>query len=1203
MTKPSYAELEHRVAELQEEVARNKRYARINRSLFDIAAAVSSSSNLSELFPSIHQSLAAIIDTTNFYIALYDASSNSISFPYEVDVTSSDCSPLIGVTGRESLTARVLESRQPLLITRNEIERQRSETGWAILHGNIPEIWLGVPLIACDSLIGAMVVQSYEGPSFYDSTDVETMNAVAAQVAIAIERKQIEGKLQESVSRFRRILDNVAEISIQGYDEKRRVTFWNPASEKVYGYSEQEALGRQLEELIIPVPMRADVIRLIDRWVKEGEAIPAGELVLVDKYGNDVPVFSSHVMSESVTGKEMFCIDLDLKPIKQAEELLREANAKFHAAMDSLDAMVYVADMESYELLFLNTKTRESSKAKVGDLCWASLQAGQSNPCAFCTNDRLVDKDGQPTPPLVWEFQNTKSGLWFQCRDQAIRWPDGRLVRLEIAVDITDRKNMELALKDSEERFRVLHDASFGGICIHEQGKILECNNALVELSGFSREELIGSNGFQMIAPEWRQLALEKVNQKSSDPYIVEGVRRDGTRIHIRSQGKEIPFQGRMVRVAEFQDVSAGIRAERALQESERKHRIIFENSPLGMIYFEDDGTILDCNEKFVEMMGSDRSSLIGFNTARQTSPLMQASIKKALAGEQSSYEDRYTSVTGGRTIYLRVMFNPVNPGVSPSTVIATLEDITERKKAEEALRESAERFKTFFSAINDAVFVHPIKSEGFAPFIEVNDIACERYGYTRDEFLQLSAVDVNSREYTSMHGTREHRQRLKELGNLVFEAVHVKKSGEEFPVEINASIIEQGGKPMILAVVRDISDRKNGEREREKLEDQLRQAQKLESIGRLAGGVAHDFNNMLGVILGRTEMIMDDVQASLPFQEDLQEIHKAASRSAALTRQLLIFARKQTVVPQVIDLNEKVADVHSLLRRLIGEDIEFFWQPCKDVWKVQVDPGQVDQILTNLCINARDAIVGNGRITITLANLVVDREHGLASEGLESLQPGEFVVLRVADNGCGIAKDDLDKLFDPFFTTKEVGKGTGLGLATVYGIARQNHGFVEVKSVPGQGTVFSIYFPRSGPARGETAEAPAQSVLPGENKTVLLVEDEPAILAMTQTMLKRLGFKVLAANSPGEALRQAVEHRAPIDILLTDIIMPEMDGWQLAEKIADHHPGIARILMSGYTDDVIGPREILSEGAYFIQKPFTKNELAKILSKIISTE
>ncbi|MBU1567616.1 MAG: response regulator, partial [Proteobacteria bacterium] len=336
---------------------------------------------------------------------------------------------------------------------------------------------------------------------------------------------------------------------------------------------------------------------------------------------------------------------------------------------------------------------------------------------------------------------------------------------------------------------------------------------------------------------------------------------------------------------------------------------------------------------------------------------------------------------------------------------------------------------------------------------------------------------------------------------------------------------------------------------------------------------------------------------ATFSWHEDLREIHRAADRSANLTRQLLAFARRQTVLPQRVDLSLKIPDSLSILRRLIGENIELSWHPGIDIWTVRIDPGQVDQILTNLCVNARDAITGNGRICIALHNAFLPgNPQSLAKEE----QAGDFVVLSVTDNGCGMNEHVLANLFEPFFTTKAVGKGTGLGLATVYGIAMQNEGFVRVKSAPGQGSTFSVYLPRCiSPAKNPVENPPTVSRTVKDNQTVLLVEDEPAILALTTTMLLRLGYTVLAASTPSQAVHLAAEHQRPIDILLTDIIMPEMNGLQLAEKIRELHPTIERLFMSGYTDDVIADHGVHGETLNFIQKPFTKKELANKFAEI----
>jgi signal transduction histidine kinase/CheY-like chemotaxis protein len=378
---------------------------------------------------------------------------------------------------------------------------------------------------------------------------------------------------------------------------------------------------------------------------------------------------------------------------------------------------------------------------------------------------------------------------------------------------------------------------------------------------------------------------------------------------------------------------------------------------------------------------------------------------------------------------------------------------------------------------------------------------------------------------------------------------------------------------------------------EHRRLTSQLRQAQKMESVGRLAGGVAHDFNNMLGVILGHVELAMGRIEAADPVHRDLDRIRDSAMRSADLTRQLLTFARKQIISPKVMDLNQAVDSTLIMLRRLIGENIHLAWQPGEDLWPVKMDPSQIDQILANLCVNARDAISGVGTITIQTGEKTLDR---IYCDHHPGFIPGEYVQLSVSDDGAGMDKEIRKNLFEPFFTTKELGKGTGLGLATVYGIVKQNNGFINVYSEPGMGAVFKIYLPRHIATDRESVpekQDPVRPVPPG-SETVLLVEDEPAILEVTGLMLESLGYEVLSADTPGKALVLAETHET-IHLLLTDVVMPEMNGKDLAERLAAMHPGLKCLFMSGYTADVIAHHEVLDKGVHFLQKPFSKEELA----------
>jgi PAS domain S-box-containing protein len=480
---------------------------------------------------------------------------------------------------------------------------------------------------------------------------------------------------------------------------------------------------------------------------------------------------------------------------------------------------------------------------------------------------------------------------------------------------------------------------------------------------------------------------------------------------------------------------------------------------------------------------------------------------------------------------------------------------------------------------------------------VDINEGFARLTGYTREELIGRTVEEVDV--WIDPAALRNLLAGLKEKGfyeNL--ETDFRRKDGSAATALMSAKILVLKGVKHVLSITRDISDRKRAEAERVKLQDQLLQSQKMESVGRLAGGVAHDFNNMLGVILGHMEMALETVPPGEPLHADLRQIEKAARRSADLTRQLLAFARKQTIIPKVLDLNETVEEALKMLRRLIGEDIQLAWIPGSNLWPVRMDPSQIDQILANLCVNARDAITGVGKIAIETANIACDKAD--CADHPDAL-PGDYVCLSVSDDGCGMDKETQGKLFEPFFTTKEFGKGTGLGLATLYGIVKQNNGFVHVLSEPDQGSTFRICLPRyNGPAAKARPEATATGTtkaaetdrLRGE-ATILVVEDEPDLLDLVQLMLERQGYEVLAAVTPGEALRLAEAHTGTIHLLITDVVMPEMNGRELADKILALHPQIKCLFTSGYTADVIAHHGVLDTGAAFIQKPFFRNALA----------
>jgi PAS domain S-box-containing protein len=401
------------------------------------------------------------------------------------------------------------------------------------------------------------------------------------------------------------------------------------------------------------------------------------------------------------------------------------------------------------------------------------------------------------------------------------------------------------------------------------------------------------------------------------------------------------------------------------------------------------------------------------------------------------------------------------------------------------------------------------------------------------------------------------------------------------------------------VCITRDVTDFVKLQEEKEKLQGQYLQAQKMESVGRLAGGVAHDFNNMLSVILGYTQLSLDQLKPDQQMHSYLQEIQQAANRSADLTRQLLAFARKQTIAPIVLNLNQTIQDTLSMLQRIIGENIVLSWVPGTELWPVKVDPSQVDQMLANLAVNARDAIGEQGRIIIETQNVSFTADN--KSDNFDCIV-GEYVMLALSDDGIGMPQEVKDHLFEPFFTTKERGKGTGLGLATVYGIVKQNGGFINVYSELGQGTTFKIYFPCFSGIEASAFPAVKIEKPRGGTETVLLVEDEPSVLALAKTILERLGYAVIAANTPERAMNTIETYPGEIQLLLVDVVMPQMTGRELADKISRKFPKIKKLYMSGYTADAIAHHGVLDAGVAFVQKPFSSGALAAKIREVLES-
>ncbi len=513
------------------------------------------------------------------------------------------------------------------------------------------------------------------------------------------------------------------------------------------------------------------------------------------------------------------------------------------------------------------------------------------------------------------------------------------------------------------------------------------------------------------------------------------------------------------------------------------------------------------------------------------------------------------------------------------------------RKAMEAALKESEAKYRYIIEQAPIGIF----QKEHAGPFRYVNPGMLRQFECDSAESFRATYADLKSAWC--------HPERYEELAALL--ATEGKCFGLEAELRLvggelkwfSIYAILDDARKFINGFSLDISDRKRAETERERLQAQLRQAQKMESIGRLAGGTAHDFNNMLSVILGYSELAMFQLDPGHPVYGNLVEISNAANKSANLTQQLLAFARKQPIAPKVLDLNDTIEGMLKMLRRLIGEDIDLTWLPETKLWPVKMDQSQIDQVLANLCVNARDAINGVGKVTIATRNVVWDAADCAAQT---DCAPGSYACLTISDNGCGMDEATREKIFEPFFTTKEASKGTGLGLATVYGIVKQNNGFINVRSAPDQGTEFSIHLPRyegqvaAGDAVGEA------DVLAKGRETVLVVEDETAILELINAMLTTLGYTVLLADAPDEALRAIEAYDGKIHLLISDIIMPKMNGWELSQRIQAKRPDIKCLFITGYMASVIADRGVLDQGVHILRKPFALSDLAAKIRQVL---
>jgi len=639
--------------------------------------------------------------------------------------------------------------------------------------------------------------------------------------------------------------------------------------------------------------------------------------------------------------------------------------------------------------------------------------------------------------------------------------------------------------------------------------------------------------------------------------------------------------------------------AEEALQTERQRFQILSEHAPFGMLMIDKDGTFRYINPKFRELFGYHLKDIPdGKPWFRKAYPdpayrhnVISAWINDLKIFAPGEKRPRVYTVTCKDGTEKIVNFIPVQLETGENLV--TCEDITEHMRFEETLRESEERYRTLFEGSKDAVYI--TTQEG--RFVDFNQAFLDLFTYSKEDLVLLHAQET----YAHTEDRHKFQQEIEKKGFVSdYEVKLQKKDKKEMDCLLTASVRRDNDGTILgyQGILRDITERKRAEQEMKALEEQLRQSQKMEAIGRLAGGIAHDFNNMLTIIKGYSQLSLSELKEDQPLRENLEGIQKATDRATGLIRKILAFSRRQVMEMKVLDLNILLIDLDKLLRRIIGEDIELVTVLAEDLGRVKVDPGQVEQVILNLAVNAKDAMLNGGKLTIETANAQLDEAYARSHI---AVIPGHYVMLSMSDTGVGMSPEVKERIFEPFFTTKDKDKGTGLGLSTVYGIVKQSGGNIWVYSEPSQGTTFKIYLPREEEPLEEIRKKRVEEKLPHGSETVLVVEDEEELRKLAVQILQKQGYKVLEAPQGDEALLISQKYEGPIHLLITDVVMPGMSGRDLSERLTPLRPEIKTLYMSGHTNSAIIHHGVLEPGVNLLQKPFTPETLVRKVHGVLT--
>jgi two-component system cell cycle sensor histidine kinase/response regulator CckA len=1124
---------------------------------YRIAQAAMRTPGLEDLLPAIHQIVGELMPARNFYVALYDAANDLLSFPYVADEYDTDASSKKPGKG---LTEYVLRTGQPLLVT-PEVHAELEQRGEVELVGAPSIDWVGVPLKIGDRPIGVLVAQTYAPGVRYGEREKEILQFVSTQVAMAIERSHAEAELRASETRLKAIIDAALDAVIT-MDGDGVVRSWSPQAERVFGWPAAEAVGLRLSTTIVPPRYREAHERGLAHFLGTGEGPVLNQRIEITglrRDGREIPVELT-ITPVRLAGAWLFSAFVrDISERKQVEQrraaqyavtrILAEATTLAEAGSGILRAISESLDWQAGVMWILD---REGDVLRCLEI-WhpADVALGEFERASR----EMTIARGVGLPGEVWARDGP---IWH--RDVAsLTGPGYARVRYAVSAGLRGAVG-----------FPIRSGAAVTGVVEFFSRELRDPDSDLLEMTA-----ALGSQIGQFVERIRAQDALaERARVAELSAEIGISVTR-GRTLHEMLQG---------CCEALVRNLDAAFARVWTLNEPEQ---VLELQASAGMYTHLDGGHGRVPVGRFkIGLIAAERqphltNQVIGDPRVSDQDWARREGMV-AFAGYPLMVQDR---IVGVMAMFARHPFTQF-AGDALAVVADGIAVGIERKRAGEALARSE---ATHRSLVEDSPF-GIFRSTPDGQLLAVNPALVSILGYdSEEELLQKSmATDV----YVDPAQRGRLLDEVLKVDSLTGESLWRRKDAKTITVRHTARVVRdaEGRVEYFNVLVEDITERRL-------LEMQLRQAQKMEAVGRLAGGVAHDFNNLLTAMLGSADLVLETLAPSAPERDDVKEIRKAALRAGELTRQLLAFSRQQVLAPQVLDLNALVANIEKLLQRLIGEDVELRTALAPDLGAVKADPGQMEQVIANLVVNARDAMPAGGRLTIETANAELDQAY---VEQHFPAQPGSYVLLAVSDTGTGMDAETKSHIFEPFFTTKEKGKGTGLGLATVYGVVKQSAGYIWVYSEPGQGTAFKIYLPRVRETPAPARRGPAPVARLSGSETVLLVEDDEMVRGLMSRTLTNRGYTVLVASNGAEALPQAESHRGALHLLVTDVVMPGMSGREVAQRVVALRPEVKVLYLSGYTDDAIVRHGMLEPGIAFLQKPFTPDALARKVREVL---